>query len=176
MDCHGLRPRSDGGRVIASEARQFMTSKLLRWLILVVMAGLTLQLFFIARIALMAVIDPQSTTFERSEAWRIATDKGTLRWRQQWVPYAQISDNLKRAVIASEDGSFVNHDGQVLATEVVDSSGNPVLDRRAELIARSAGPFGSFSDDMRRAFDQLVLVSRFKFTRDEQLEARVSGK
>jgi protein TonB len=70
----------------------------------------------------------------------------------------------------------VNHDGQVLATEVVDSSGIPVLDRRAELIARSAGPFGSFSDEMRSGFDQLVLVSRFKFTRDEMLEAKVSGK
>ena len=57
------------------------------------------------------MVDPQSTTFERSEAWRILTEKGTLRWRQQWVPYAQISDNLKRAVIASEDGDFVNHDG-----------------------------------------------------------------
>ena len=84
---------------------------LLRWLVLVVVAAIALQLFFIGRIALMAAINPQSTTFERSEAWRIATDKGTLRWRQQWVPYALISDNLKRAVIASEDGSFVNHDG-----------------------------------------------------------------
>jgi len=70
----------------------------------------------------------------------------------------------------------VNHDGQVLATEVVDSSGIPLLDRRAEMIARSSGPFGSFSDEMRRSFDQLVLVSRFKFTRDEMLEAKVSGK
>ncbi|MBK6555907.1 MAG: transglycosylase domain-containing protein [Comamonadaceae bacterium] len=39
------------------------------------------------------------------------TEKGALRWRQQWVPYAQISDHLKRAVIASEDGDFINHDG-----------------------------------------------------------------
>jgi monofunctional biosynthetic peptidoglycan transglycosylase len=54
---------------------------------------------------------PQSTSFQRSEAWRIANEKGTLRWRQQWVPYNQISDNLKRAVIASEDDSFTNHDG-----------------------------------------------------------------
>ena len=88
-----------------------MTSKLLRWLMLVVAAALALQTFFIGRIALMAAVDPQSTTFERSEAWRVLTEKGRLRWRQQWVPYAQISDNLKRAVIASEDGDFVNHDG-----------------------------------------------------------------
>ena len=88
-----------------------MTSKFLRWLLLVVLAALALQVFFIGRIALMAVVDPSSTTFERSEAWRIVTEKGALRWRQQWLPYAQISDHLKRAVIASEDGDFINHDG-----------------------------------------------------------------
>lgn len=82
-----------------------------RWLLLLVVAALGLQLFFILRIALMAVVDPQSTTFERSEAWRISQKPTGLRWRQRWVPYAQISDNLKRAVIASEDDSFVNHDG-----------------------------------------------------------------
>ncbi len=70
----------------------------------------------------------------------------------------------------------VNHDGQVLGTEVVDGSGNPLLDRRAEMIARSSGPFGSFSDEIRYSADQLVLVSRFKFTRDEVLEAKVTGK
>ncbi len=82
-----------------------------RWLVLVAVAAVALQLFFVARIALMVVIDPQSTSFERSEAWRIRTGKADFRWRQQWMPYAQISDHLKRAVIASEDGSFVNHEG-----------------------------------------------------------------
>lgn len=84
---------------------------LLRWLWWLVVALLALQLYFVGRIALMALVDPQSTTFQRSEMWRIATEKGQLRWRQQWVPYAQISDNLKRAVIASEDDAFANHDG-----------------------------------------------------------------
>jgi monofunctional biosynthetic peptidoglycan transglycosylase len=84
---------------------------LLRWLLLVLVAGLALQLFFVVRIAMMATIAPQSTSFQRSEAWRIATERDRLRWRQQWLPYSQISDHLKRAVIASEDGSFVNHDG-----------------------------------------------------------------
>jgi len=83
----------------------------LRWLALVALALVLLQLFFVARIAAMLVVDPQSTAFERSEAWRVTTEKGSLRWRQQWTPYAQISDNLKRAVIASEDDGFVNHDG-----------------------------------------------------------------
>jgi monofunctional biosynthetic peptidoglycan transglycosylase len=83
----------------------------LRLVGLVILGLIALQLFFLLRIAAMVVIDPQSTTFQRSEAWRIATEKDKLRWRQRWVPYDSISDHLKRAVIASEDGSFVNHDG-----------------------------------------------------------------
>ena len=82
-----------------------------RWLLLLGFALFFLQLYFVARIAAMAVVDPQSTAFQRSEAWRIATDKGTLRWRQQWVDYDRISPHLKRAVIASEDDGFSNHDG-----------------------------------------------------------------
>ena len=81
-----------------------------RWLLLVVVAALALQLFFIGRIAWMALVDPQSTAFQRSEVWRLAT-RGQLRWRQDWRDYEQISDHLKRAVIASEDDDFVNHEG-----------------------------------------------------------------
>ena len=82
-----------------------------RWLVLVVAAIFALQLFFVARIGLMAAVNPQSSAFERSEAWRLATEKGDLRWRQQWVDYDGISDHLKRAVIASEDDGFLFHDG-----------------------------------------------------------------
>ncbi len=83
----------------------------LRLLGLIVMAALVLQLYFVARIALMVVVDPESTAFERSETWRIASTTGRLKWRQQWVAYDDISDKLKSAVIASEDASFVEHDG-----------------------------------------------------------------
>lgn len=67
----------------------------------------------------------------------------------------------------------INHDGQVLSTELVQSSGVPALDRRAQAIAKSAGPFGAFSTAMRRQADQIAVVSRFKFTRDDTLETRV---
>ena len=43
--------------------------------------------------------------------------------------------------------------------------------KRALAIAKSAGPFGPFSEAMRRKADQIVVVSRFKFTRDETLRA-----
>ena len=82
-----------------------------RWLLLTLLGLLLLQLFFIARIALMAAIDPQSTAFQRSELWRLATQNQTARWRQTWRPWAQLAAPLKRAVIASEDDDFVNHDG-----------------------------------------------------------------
>ncbi|GKS74934.1 monofunctional biosynthetic peptidoglycan transglycosylase [Acidovorax sp. SUPP950] len=83
---------------------------LLRWIGLVLLAFVALQVFFVGRIAAMVAIDPESTAFQRSEAWGQAAH-GTLQWRQQWVPYGQIADTLKRAVIASEDDGFVNHDG-----------------------------------------------------------------
>ena len=75
------------------------------------LAGLALQLFFVARIAVMAVVDPESTAFQRSEAYLVARNTGSLKWRQQWVPYSELPDSLKRAVIASEDASFAEHDG-----------------------------------------------------------------
>jgi protein TonB len=106
--------------------------------------------------------------------------------------YAVYYDSLRRAIEDRGTDNFpqsagkklygeltmivtVNHDGRVVNTEIVESSGNATLDRRAATIARSAGPFGSFSKAMRRQADQIVVVSRFKFTRDETLEAKVSS-
>ena len=70
----------------------------------------------------------------------------------------------------------VDRDGRVLDAEVVQTSGNATLDRRAMAIARGAGPFGRFSEAMRRQADQIVVVSRFKFTRDETLETKLTSQ
>ncbi|MDR0225735.1 MAG: TonB family protein [Burkholderiaceae bacterium] len=67
----------------------------------------------------------------------------------------------------------VNHDGRVLATEIVQGSGNRLLDTRAEAIARAAGPFGHFGPAMRAKADQIAVVSRFKFTREQTLQTSV---
>ena len=94
-----------------------------RWLLWVTLALVCLQLFFIVRIALMAWVSPQSTAFMRSEAWRRlhasadtqaapnAPTATTRPWAQVWVDSARISPHLKRAVIASEDDGFANHQG-----------------------------------------------------------------
>ena len=64
----------------------------------------------------------------------------------------------------------INNDGKVLDTVVDESSGDLTLDRRAQAIVRSIGSFGKFTDAMRKQTDQIVLQSRFKFTRDETIE------
>ena len=78
---------------------------------MLVVAVLALQLFFLLRIALMVVVAPESTSFQRSEIWRIVVEKHRLPWAQASVPGSRISDNLRRAVIASEDAGFVDHHG-----------------------------------------------------------------
>ncbi len=82
-----------------------------RLLVLLLIAALGLQIYFIGRVALMAVVDPQSTAFQRSEAWRLLSQKHQIAWSQQWVDAEQISAQLKRAVIASEDAGFAEHSG-----------------------------------------------------------------
>jgi protein TonB len=70
----------------------------------------------------------------------------------------------------------IDQDGRVLSAEVVESSGQQVLDRRAIGIATAAGPFGRFSEAMRQRADQIVVVSRFRFTRNETLETSAAGR
>jgi len=107
--------------------------------------------------------------------------------------YAVYVDSLRRRIEARGTEQFpeaggkklygeltmlvtVNYDGELIAAEVVGSSGNRQLDSRAQAIVRSIGNFGKFSTAMRRQSDQIVLPSRFKFTRDATLEAQLSAK
>ena len=66
----------------------------------------------------------------------------------------------------------VNTDGMVMATEVVQGSGNPELDRRAQGIAAGSGPFGEFTPEMKKQADQLAVISRFIFSRDNALRTQ----
>ncbi len=83
----------------------------LRLLAIVALCVVALQLSFALRIGAMAFVNPQSTSFQRSEVWRLLAERQRIDWSQQWVDYADISPHLKRAVIASEDAGFVEHSG-----------------------------------------------------------------
>ncbi|TCP09044.1 energy transducer TonB [Caldimonas thermodepolymerans] len=68
----------------------------------------------------------------------------------------------------------VDAQGHVVDTEIVESSRSRVLDRQAIAIVHAASPFGPFSPAMRAKADQIVVVSRFKFTRDDALETTLT--
>lgn len=85
--------------------RVVLSLALLAWCVV------ALQVALLLRVALMAWINPASTTFQRSELVRLALDKHPVAWSQSWSGYDSISVHLKRAVIASEDAGFTSHGG-----------------------------------------------------------------
>ena len=101
-------------------------------------ALLALQLYFLLRVALMAVVAPESTSFQRSEIWRIVVEKHQLPWSQESVPGSRISDNLRRAVIASEDAGFVDHHG--VEWDAVEKAWSRNEKAQARVEARQARP------------------------------------
>jgi monofunctional biosynthetic peptidoglycan transglycosylase len=81
------------------------------WFLLCLLALVGLQLFFVLRVACMAWLAPESTSFERSQIWQIVQRQQRLPWRQEWKALPDISRHLQRAVIASEDDVFASHGG-----------------------------------------------------------------
>ena len=69
----------------------------------------------------------------------------------------------------------VDAEGRVIETEIVRPSDSKLLDRRAIAIVRAAAPFGPFTAAMRQRADQLVITSRFKFTREDGLETTLTA-
>jgi len=70
-----------------------------------------MQIFFALQIALWISLDPSSTAFQRAERWRLCGWHWTCSVQSKWVPYDKISNNLKRAVLVSEDDIFFQHKG-----------------------------------------------------------------
>jgi monofunctional glycosyltransferase len=130
-------------------------SALARFVVLLALSGLALQLFFAARIALMIALDPRSTSFQRSEIWRLAVERHGIRWSHEWRPYAQLGEPLKRAVIASEDARFADHTGiewdALEAAWERNQRGQARADRLNEQAQRRAGEAATRSTAAERA-------------------------
>jgi protein TonB len=107
------------------------------------------------------------------------------------VVYAQYYDKLRRRVEARGTRDFpeykgrklygeltmnihVDQRGRIIETDIVASSGDANLDRRAVAIVQAAGPFGPFTAAMRKGAEVLVITSRFRFTREDGLETTLS--
>lgn len=82
-----------------------------RLALLAVLALAAVQLWYFGWIAYWRWQNPDETAFMRRERARLQQNNPNARLRQQWVPYASISNNLKRAVIAAEDARFTEHEG-----------------------------------------------------------------
>ena len=64
--------------------------------------------------------------------------------------------------------------GHLLSTTGDQHGRSRLLDRRAVAIVHAAAPFGAFSAGMRKQADQIVVTSRFRFTREEGLETTLT--
>jgi protein TonB len=101
--------------------------------------------------------------------------------------YALYYDGLRRRIEDRGTRSFPEHQGRklfgeltmnvtidaagrVVEADIVSSSNNRRLDQQALAIVMAAQPFGPFTPAMRAQADQIVVTSRFRFTRDEALE------
>jgi len=84
----------------------------LKWLILgPILLVLLVQLYFFVMVCWYAVFNPGSTAFMRQQLSELREKNPNAKLKHEWVPYERISVNLKRAVVASEDSRFAEHDG-----------------------------------------------------------------
>ena len=114
--------------------------ELVRLLGLLLIAALALQIYFLARVALMARVDPSSTTFQRTQAVRLLQRDQRLAWNQTWMSLRDMGAALPRAVIASEDAGFVEHRG--LEWEAIQKA-RERNERRQSQASRQTGTSGS---------------------------------
>ncbi|WP_070359829.1 TonB family protein [Duganella sp. HH105] len=98
-------------------------------------------------------------------------DTGTLNFPQ--VNGRKLYGQLMLSIPVFQDGTIYDKEG----IKVERSSGNPALDEAAIRIVRRSAPFGKFPPNMLSVDrdDLWVVVTTFKFTREDKLQADLSG-
>lgn len=99
-------------------------------------------------------------------------DVGTLNFPQQ--NGRKLYGKLVISIPVFQDGTIYEKEG---GAKVETSSGNPALDAAALNIVRRAAPFGKFPPKMLSSDrdDLWVIITSFKFTREDKMEANMSG-
>lgn len=86
-----------------------------RWIariVLLVLAALIVyQAWIFGNVVWWIWFNPSTSAFMEERLGVLQQDDPKAALRHQWVPYEKISINLKRALIASEDAKFLDHDG-----------------------------------------------------------------
>ena len=122
-------------------------------------------------------ITPSTTAVGYAMYYKALQDKiekiGTLNFPQQ--DGKKMYGELVVYIPIYQDGTIYEKDG---GPRVERSSGNKSLDAAAVRIARRAGPFGRFPNNMRSTDkdDVWEILTRFKFTRDDALQTELRGK
>lgn len=96
----------------ARRTRKSSPRSIVRALVLITMATVLLyQIGLFLLVVLYSFHNPGSSAFMRETLAELRTEHPDARLAHEWVPYAKISNNLKRAVIASEDATFMENNG-----------------------------------------------------------------
>lgn len=69
------------------------------------------QVWLFAHVCWWTRFNPSTSAFMEDRLEVMQDKNPDAEIRNQWVPYEKISNNLKRALIASEDAKFVDHEG-----------------------------------------------------------------
>ena len=97
---------------MTARGKQAGTRAWIKWLILLpLLVFVLIQLYFFLQIWWWVGHNPETTSFMRAQLSSLREKNPKAQLRQKWVPYGRISSNLKRAIIASEDANFSDHEG-----------------------------------------------------------------
>ena len=95
-----------------SKAGSTKKRSLIKWAIFLPLTiFLAVQLYFFLMVCWYATFNPRMTNMMSDQLSVLREKNPDAQLKHQWVPYGRISANLKRAVIASEDANFAEHDG-----------------------------------------------------------------
>lgn len=85
----------------------------LTWRALLVFAVLVLiyQLWIFMHVLWWTRFNPSTSSFMEDQLQVLQEKNPEAELKHRWVPYEKISVHLKRAIIAAEDGKFLDHDG-----------------------------------------------------------------
>jgi monofunctional biosynthetic peptidoglycan transglycosylase len=86
--------------------------RLIKWILLGLIGFfLVWQLWLLSWVLLWGWVNPGTTRFMEIRLAELREKKPEAELKKVWVPYERISIHLKRAIIASEDAKFVDHEG-----------------------------------------------------------------
>ena len=87
--------------------QKFIKRWLWRFFLLLIAAVLAYQLWILGHVVYWNFYNPSTSAFMQDRLHDLRNKDSTMALRTQWMPYERISPHLKRAIIAAEDGKFL---------------------------------------------------------------------